>query len=200
MSQVRRIAAAVALALGASAVAAHAQLPGLPVFPAPSGMGFMVAADAGFGDAANSYALTGGIAMGRLGFTASIGSSDFDVLNSSEVTYGAQAGIHLVGGGLNPLSVGVQAGYAGVDMGVETVNRIPVGANVRFTPPMFPLKPWGVAYYDLGDGEEFRFSVGVDFNLLPGLGLHAAYDWGDTGTEQLGAFYSIGAHFKFGAR
>jgi hypothetical protein len=196
MSQVRRIAAVAALALGASAVAAHAQLPGLPVFIVPAGTGFSVAADAGFADGANTYALTGGVGLGRIGLSVSLGGSDIDVLDNTEATYGAQAGIRLFGGGLNPLAIGAQAGYASVDVGGKTSDRIPVGATIRFSPPAFPLKPWGVAYYDLGDLDEARFTIGVDFTLLPLITIRGGYDWGDKG----GDLYSIGAEFKFGAK
>ena len=42
---------------------------------------------------------------------------------------------------------------------------------------------------------EFRATVGTDFNLMLGLGVHAAYDFG-TGTNTQNG-WGVGAHFNF---
>ena len=72
---------------------------------------------------------------------------------------------------------------------------MPTPRSRGFSPPLFPLKPWGVVYYSMPEDQssEMRISAGVDFNLVLGLGVHAAYDWGDSGST-----WGIGAHFKFG--
>jgi hypothetical protein len=196
----RRFGAAAAVALvlvGAAARPAAAQiLNGVPLGVAPSGTGIVLGLDYGSpegGDAA--YGLTGGIGFSRFGVAASVGSVDFGNLGDA-TNYGAMAGMRLFGGGLNPLAIGAQAGVLSTDMTGGSVTGYNVGANVRFSPPLFPLKPWGVVYYAMNDApaeDEMRVSVGLDFNLVLGLGVHAAYDWGDSGST-----WGVGAHFKFG--
>jgi hypothetical protein len=63
--------------------------------------------------------------------------------------------------------------------------------------PLFPLKPFAVGYYVLGSKvtKEFRATIGADFNLLLGLGVHAAYDLG-TGSPTSNV-WGVGAHFNF---
>lgn len=179
--------------LAAAQIASAQIAAGMPAYPVRGGLGFSAMADAGFAENATVYALTGGVGFSRIGLQVTLGSTDFDVLGS-EVNYGAQAGFRVFGGGLNPLAIGVQAGYSRIDLGGGVTSEfIPVGASVRFSPPLFPLKPYGVVYYDAGDLEEVRISAGLDFNLLLGFGAHAAYDWGDKGST-----WGIGAHFTFG--
>jgi hypothetical protein len=187
--------AVLALLGGGSVSTAAAQIAqGVPLYPVRGGTGISAMADIGFPEGGGkTYALTGGLGLGRIGVQATVGSADPDITNvDAELTYGAQAGMHLFGGGLNPIAIGVQAGYNRVEFGGVSSDFIPVGANVRFSPPLFPLKPYGVLYYDFGELEEVRVSVGADFNLILGLGLHAAYDWGDKGYT-----WGIGAHFNF---
>jgi hypothetical protein len=194
----RRIgSAALALVLAGAVVrpAAAQILSGVPLGVAPSGTGIVLGLDYGSpegGDAA--YGVTGGIGFSRFGVAASVGSVDFGNLGDA-TNYGAMAGMRLFGGGLNPLAIGVQGGVLSTDMSAGSVTAYNVGANVRFSPPLFPLKPWGVVYYALNDNvdDEVRISAGLDFNLVLGLGVHAAYDWGDSGST-----WGIGAHFKFG--
>lgn len=194
----RRIgsAAAVALVLLAAGRPAAAQiLNGVPLGTAPSGTGIVLGVDYGnpdHGDAA--YGLTGGVGFSRFGIAASVGSLDLG--NASNATnYGGMVGMRLIGGGLNPLAIGAQAGVLSTDLSAGSLTSYNAGANVRFSPPLFPLKPWGVVYYSMPKdaSSELRFSAGVDFNLVLGLGLHAAYDWGDSGHT-----WGVGAHFKFG--
>ena len=76
---------------------------------------------------------------------------------------------------------------------------MPVGVAVRASIPLFPLKPFAVGYYTLGTKDlvtkEFRATIGADFNVLFGLGVHAAYDLG-TGTNSAKS-WAVGAHFNF---
>jgi len=201
----RRIgsAAAVALALlGAAVRPAMAQsLSGVPLGVAPSGTGINLGVDYGSPDdtygGGSAYGLTGGIGFSRFGVAASFGSLDPNNFTKT-AAYGAMVGMRLIGGGLNPLAIGAQAGGAHAEVGAITTTTYNAGASVRFSPPLFPLKPWGLVYYAMSDNssakDEVRMSVGLDFNLLLGLGVHAAYDWGNDG----GATWGIGAHFKFG--
>jgi len=196
----RRIgsAAAVAVMLLAAGRPAAAQiLNGVPLGVAPSGTGIVLGVDYGKPEGADaSYGLTGGIGFSRFGVAASVGSLNPTTAGLSNATnYGGMVGMRLFGGGLNPLAIGAQAGVLSTDLSGSNFTNYNAGANVRFSPPLFPLKPWGVVYYNMPKDEssELRFSAGVDFNLVLGLGVHAAYDWGDSGHT-----WGVGAHFKFG--
>jgi len=196
----RRIGSAVAVALvlvGAAVRPATAQiLNAVPLGVVPTGTGIMVGVDYGKPEGDGSaYGLTGGLALSRIGAQVSVGTLDPGAA-SNATSFGGQVGMRLFGGGLNPVAIGVQGGIQSFEISGSTVKAFPVGATVRISPPLFPLKPWGVAYYNLssdsGVQNEARISVGADFNLILGLGVHAAYDWGDSGSA-----WGIGAHFKF---
>ena len=198
MKRFGTVAAIAAVATLAGAGAVHAQLPGIPLEVAPSGTGIDVLADyakpnadAGGGSA---WGVAGGIGLGRVGLRAAFGGLDPDS-SSSVTTYAGLAGLRLFGGGLNPLAIGAEVGAGQFKVAGQTFTQIPIGATVSFNPPLFPIKPWGVAYYREGDSnikKEARFSVGANFNFLLGLGVHAAYDWGNSGTT-----WGVGAHFNF---
>ncbi len=194
--------AVAAVALMVTAQAASAQLAGIPYMPVATGTGIIVAADyakpssdLGGGTA---YGLTGGVGFGRFGFQASYGSRDpsGSAVGSSN-SYGGVVGMRLFGGGLNPVSVGLQVGAS------QTADIGTAGSDATFVLPgawvkvstLFPIKPFGQVYYRTGDNlpkDEARFVIGANMNLLLGLGFHAAYDWGDTGST-----WGVGAHFNF---
>ncbi|HEY2806435.1 MAG TPA: hypothetical protein VGI92_11320 [Gemmatimonadales bacterium] len=193
---------AVAAALVAvSASQAWAQLPGIPYQPVETGTGISIAADYGKPTASNSgsaYGLTGGLGLGRFGFSASVGAVK-PTGASAQTSFGGRIGIKLFGGGLVPLSVGAQVGasstkYTSIGGSVTQTVVLPA-LYVKISPPLFPLKPFGVAYYQTGNNglkKEARFTVGANFNLLLGLGLHAGYDFGSSGNA-----WGVGAHFTF---
>lgn len=194
-------AAAAVLLLGAQV--ARAQLPGMPFYPTPTGMGVMVAADYVHpGSSQNLYAVRGGLGLGPLGFTAAVGSYKPSGA-SAEIEYGATAAMKVFGGGLLPVSITAQAGFGQLRVktplgSTTTTTYMPVGAAVRANVPLFPLKPFAVGYYTLGSSgvlKEFRATLGADFNILLGLGAHAAYDLG-TGTNTQNG-WAVGAHFNF---
>jgi hypothetical protein len=201
---------AVAAALAAvSASQAKAQLPDIPYQPVETGTGISIAADYGKPDnklgGGSAYGLTGGLGLGRFGFSASVGSTKPSGL-SSTTTFGGRAGLKLFGGGLVPVSVGAQvgAGHAKTTSvgGSVTITTVLPGAYVRVSPPLFPLKPYGLVYYQTGScsstagscsiSKEVRFTVGANFNLLLGLGVHGEYDAGKSGN-----MWGVGAHFNF---
>lgn len=201
---------AVAAALAAvSASQAKAQLPDIPVQPVETGTGISVAVDYGKPDSklggGSAYGLTGGIGLGRLGFSASVGATKPTGL-SSTTTFGGRAGAKLFGGGLVPVSVGVQVGAAHAKTTVlgnsTTITTVLPGAYIRVSPPLFPLKPYGLVYYQTGScsttggtcsiNKELRYTIGANFNLLLGLGVHGEYDLGKSGN-----IWGIGAHFNF---
>jgi len=199
-------AAVAAVALMATARVASAQLSGIPYAPVEVGTGISVAvdyakpsSDLGGGTA---YGLTGGVGFGRFGLSASFGAQDPSAFSKS-TSVGGRIGMRLFGGGLNPLSVGLQVGGSstqniGVNStgGATTATYVAPGAWAKVNLPL--IKPWGQVYYTTGNNrpswskDEVRFAVGVNFNLLLGLGVHGAYDWGNTGGG-----WGIGAHFNF---
>lgn len=202
----RRIgsAAAVAVFCIAAVRTASAQLPGVPYMPVETGLGVSVAADYGMPDddfgGGSAYALTGGIGFSRFGASVSVGGAKPDGFAEAEISYGGRLGMKLFGGGLNPLTVGAQVGVSSVSydlgalLGTQRSTAVLPAAWVRVSPPLFPLKPFGQVYYVTGDNveEEARFTIGANFNFLLGLGVHAAYDWGNSG-----ATIGVGAHFNF---
>jgi hypothetical protein len=190
-------AAAVVLAFAAQT--AQAQLPGLPFYPTPTGMGVMAAADyAHPGTSQTLYAVRGGIGFGPFGVSAAVGQYKYSG-SDAKVTYGATAAMKLFGGGLVPVSIAAQAGVSQLkNLLSGTTTYAPVGVAVRANVPLFPLKPFAVGYYTLGSSnvlKEFRATIGADFNILLGLGVHAAYDFG-TGTNTQNG-WGVGAHFNF---
>ncbi len=190
---------AAAVLLGLVGQAARAQIPGLPFYPTPTGLGVMVSAD--FADPGNStslYAVRGGIGFGPFGATAVVGSYKISGF-SAQTMYGATAAMKLFGGGVLPVSIAAQAGVGQVKitstLGTSTTTFVPVGAAARLTVPLFPLKPFAVGYYTLGSSgvkNEVRVALGADFNVLMGLGVHAAYDMGKDANT-----WGVGAHLNF---
>jgi hypothetical protein len=198
-------AAVAAVALMATAKVASAQLPGiLPYSPVETGSGIYAAADYGKPSddlgGGTAYALTGGLGFSSFGFSVSAGARDPGGTGiGSSTSYGARVGMKLFGGGLNPLSVGLQVGGSqtkNIGAGGTSASYLAPGAWVKVNLPM--IKPWGQVYYLTGTDlpataeKEARFVVGVNLNLLVGFGLHAAYDWGNTGN-----IWGVGAHFNF---
>ena len=189
------VAAAVVLTL--TAQVARAQIQGLPFYPTPTGIGVMVSADYANPDGPGTVtAIRGGAGFGPFGATAVLGR----VSNgSTENAYGATAAMKLFGGGLTPITIGAQVGLGQVKYsyatGSTTVTYMPVGVTARVSIPLFPLKPFAVGYYTLGNNigdKEVRVTAGADMNFLLGLGVHAAYDYGDSGNT-----WAVGAHFNF---
>jgi len=190
------------LAGAAGATTASAQLPGIPYGPVETGLGLTVAADYGKPNddagGGSAYGLTAGLGFSRFGFSASAGMYKPEGATDSEMGLAARLGMRLFGGGLNPIQIGAQVGVSTISFPVsatadERFTAIMPGAFVKLSPPLFPLKPFGQIYYPTGDvEEELRFVVGANFNLLLGLGLHAAYDYGDSG-----GILGVGAHFTF---
>ena len=190
-----------AVALAAATSKASAQLPGIPYGPVETGTGISIAADYGKPNdkagGGSAYGLTGGIGFSNFGLSASIGAWKPTGITSAQTTLGGRLGMKLFGGGLNPLTVGAEVGASSVRFagGGGRVTAFMPGAFVKVSPPLFPLKPWGQVYYTLGNSnvtKEVRFAVGANFNLLLGLGLHAGYDFGDSGST-----FGLGAHFSF---
>lgn len=196
---------------------AAAQVAGIPYYVNPrGGTGIMAAANVGFNDDAKAVALTGGIGAGPLFITASAGQMNPDLAGADNVsTFGGTIGTKVFGGPLVPLTIGVQAGagYYSTGSGAseQKLVSIPVAVGVGLNVPLFPLKPWVAPRVQFdrstvaGSTESVMrmgVSAGVDFNLLLGLGFHAAVDHVLEKTKGAVTYaasttFGIGAHFNF---
>jgi len=199
VSQVFAVAAV--LLLGAQV--ARAQVAGVPFYPTPTGLGVMASAEYGNPSVGQvTYALRGGAGFGPLGATAVVARVKS---LSTQTAIGGTVAMKLFGGGLLPVTISAQAGVGrwkqtylqGLSMVDTTRTYAPVGVAVRANVPLFPIKPFAIAYYVLGSHvkQEARVSVGADFNLLLGLGFHAAYDIGAANGSA--KTWGVGAHFNF---
>ncbi|HTT68717.1 MAG TPA: hypothetical protein VMF70_11850 [Gemmatimonadales bacterium] len=214
MRRIGKAMIAAALPLVAGATAARAQLAGIPVYFNPrGGTGIGVSADLGFPNnnagGGTAYGVAGSFGAGPVTLTGMVGAWKGTGFGSAETSFGADLGYRLFGGGLLPVAVGVQAGYGSVKIpaigGTVTATTIPVGIALALNPPLFPLKPWVAPHMDFtsvsgggGNASNFHVSAGVNFNLLLGLGVHAAVDWGKIkGTDQTSLVWGVGAHFNF---
>ncbi|MBI4542280.1 MAG: hypothetical protein HY705_04555 [Gemmatimonadetes bacterium] len=209
--------AAMALPLVLLARAASAQaVAGIPVYyNAGGGSGVSAAAnvgkpnsDAGGGAA---YALTGALALNRLYLTASVGSYNPEGPTGAENTFGGTASLRIFGGLLMPVSVAVQGGVSVFKAGGVTQTEIPIGVAIAPSVPLFPIKPWIAPRVQLsrlsGSGSSTNatsvgLSAGVNFNMLLGLGVHAAVDIRKVSRkidadEPTAVILGVGAHFNF---
>lgn len=184
--------------------AAQAQLPGIPYQPVNTGLGLNIAGDYGKSNVSGSgsaLGLTAGIGVSNLGLQASVGTITPVSGGSSNTTFAGAAGLKLFGGGLTPVEIGAQLGASHQSVSGTSTNTIEPAAWVKVSPPLFPLKPWGQVYYvagSCGTGCTFptdtRVTVGANFNLLLGLGVHAGYDFGTKSGDA--NYWGIGAHIN----
>jgi opacity protein-like surface antigen len=206
------------LALLLSGAPLAAQVRGLPVYNSGVPRGIGLYGDVGFpNDAAgggHAFGATGRLGLGFVGVTATLAAFNPKGPEGSKTSVGATGNLRVFGGPLVPLSVTLQAGvgYAESDESATTGEdvdewRIPIGVGFALTipNPVLAIKPWLAPRIDIirlsGGGSSntdtrFGLSGGVEFNLLSGLGLHAAYDYvnGDAGNPGI---FAIGAHYIF---
>jgi hypothetical protein len=217
MRRIGKLTIAAALPLVGLATAARAQLSGIPVYYNPrGGAGIAVAGDLGFpNDSAGggtAYGVSGSLGVGALTLTGMVGSRSFKGGGSAQPSFGGNASLRLLGGGFLPAAVAVQAGYGTIRAGGVRTSTIPLGLGVSFDPPLFPLKPWIAPRWEFTRGpgatgstvnaSSFRVSAGANFNLLLGLGVHAAVDWGQVpaklrASKPSALIFGVGAHFSF---
>lgn len=190
-----------------------AQVAGIPYYVNPrGGTGVMAAANLGFADDGKGIALTGGVGAGPLFITATAGQFNPDVTGAANVTtFGGTVGTKLFGNPLVPLTIGVQAGagYFSSGSGATTSRlvTIPVALGVGLNIPLFPLKPWVAPRVQFNRATvgtttvsqtRMGVSAGADFNLLLGLGFHAAVDHIlKKDSSPATTTFGIGAHFNF---
>ena len=172
--------------------------------------GIFIAGDVGFpNDAAGggeTYAATGGLGLGMLGFTATLGSTSPSG-GSSDAVYGGTANLRLIGGPLVPFFVNLQAGAGYGDLDGAKTTHIPVGVGLGLTIPLpvFGLKPWFAPRWDYTsvsgtvdeDHSGFGYSAGLDIAFIFGLGLRTAYDAVDIDGETVST-WSVGAKWTLG--
>jgi len=227
MRRIARITAAAAIPLAALATAAQAQLAGIPVYFNPrGGTGVGIAANVGFPNSdaggGTAYGLSGSVGAGPITISAMVGAwKQTDIPGcsscswaSAQTSFGGALAYRLFGGGLLPVAVAAQVGYGYVKAPAVSIipgysiTSIPIGVGISLDPPLFPLKPWIAPRYQItnyGSGwpsntSNFAVSGGVNFNLLLGLGVHAAVDWQQQkfgGTTYTPLIWSVGAHFNF---
>jgi opacity protein-like surface antigen len=88
-----------------------------------------------------------------------------------------------------------------------SVLHFPVGVGFALTipNPVLAIKPWLAPRVDVtrtkvngvsDTDTQFALSGGLEFNLLSGLGFHAAYDYRTGGSSHPGVF-GVGAHYTF---
>jgi hypothetical protein len=192
---------------------------GIPYYVNPrGGTGVSAAANVGItrsptDSRSKAYALTGGVGAGPLFITASVGTLNPDAAGEENVsTFGGTVGMKLFGGGLMPLAIGLQAGVGYAKSDGVTLLSVPVAVGVGLNVPLFPLKPWiapriqfmraSATGFPSETENRMGISAGVDFNMLLGLGVHAAVDYmpkKGSGADELPASTTIGvgAHFNF---
>jgi len=216
MRRISKLTIAAAVPLVGLATAARAQLSGIPVYYNPrGGAGVGIAGDLGFPNdkagGGTAYGVAGSLGTGPLTLTGLVGSRSFKG-GSAQASFGGNAALRLFGGGFLPAAVAVQGGFGTIKAGGVRTSTIPVGLGVSFDPPLFPLKPWVAPRWEFTrvsgltggtvNASSFRVSAGVNFNLLLGLGLHAAVDWGQVpakldASKPSALSIGVGAHFNF---
>jgi hypothetical protein len=205
------------LCLTAGNPVAEAQVRGIPVNNSGVASGIALYGDVGFPDEeagkGTAYALTGRAGFGAFGATAMISTFDPQGNGGSDVSLGATLNYRIIGAPLVPLSATLQGGigYSKPDLSIlpddETELRFPVGLGFALTipNPALTIRPWIAPRVDVvkvsGGGvseteTNFALGGGVEFNLLNGFGLHAAYDrvfleGGDP------SVFGVGAHYAF---
>jgi opacity protein-like surface antigen len=194
-----------ALAVCSLAAPASAQVLGLPVYNHGVGSGISVNGDVAYPndehfDAEGTvYAVTGAMALGPIGLTATMASSSPHE-GESHSTFGGTANFKLFGGPLIPIGVNFQAGAAWTTIpganfggvGDLDIISVPVGIGVSATIPTpgVSIKPWIAPrmQYTRSTGDvddsatDFGLSAGVNLGLLMGLNARVAYDYINTDT------------------
>ncbi|MEO5800873.1 MAG: hypothetical protein ABIZ70_10395 [Gemmatimonadales bacterium] len=187
--------ALVLLLLGGALVSAPAasQSLGLPVINHGVPTGINLAVDAGFSNADAGKATTVGasasVGLGFVGVTGTIARYNPKVGDGIWAP-GVSGSLRLFGGPLIPIKVTALVGVSHWSVGGTKVTHVPVSLGIAATIPSpgFAIKPWVAPRidivartFDTGDvgnsGEShFGISGGIDFTLLSGISLRAAYD------------------------
>ena len=213
----------VALAFAAAsllAVPARAQVLGLPVYGAGVSSGISLNADYGFattdpGSAkAKTIGLTGGVALGPLGVTATYASTNPEGAGDNQSSLGATANMKVFGGPLIPVSVNAQVGVGywnvkdgfapGVDQKYVNV-PVSLGIALNIPTPGLSIKPWiapRMQYSRTSGGADdsqtkFGISAGVNLGLIGGINGRIAYDQISLDNNVKNKVFSVGLGWNF---
>ncbi|HEU4588588.1 MAG TPA: outer membrane beta-barrel protein [Gemmatimonadales bacterium] len=199
------------LALVLGAMPAAAQVRGLPVYNSgiPTGLGFF--GDLGFPNTAagkgTTFAGTARLGAGPFGVTGTLSRFDGSGLNPNLTGVGGTVNYKFFGGPLVPLTATLQAGLGYDKLNDVKSYHVPVGVGFALTipNPVLAIKPWIAPRVDVArtsvagtssTNTNFGLSAGVEFNLLNGVGLHAAYDrLFVTGDDP--NIFAAGLHYQF---
>jgi len=201
-----RPAAAVFLTLTllSSAPPARAQRLGMPVWNSVgAGTGFLVALDAGFPkDRDTNYAIRAEAGVGPIRAGVSRGVFTGGSASGDQELTAVTGAFRMVGGGLNPVAMNTQAGYAHGADDVSVFKRYTASVGLGVNPPLtgFTLRPWispGLRVTHRSGAESgttTRFGVAGGLDATFGLlGGHVGFDR-EAGETTVGA----GVHVAFG--
>jgi hypothetical protein len=164
-----------------------AQVRGLPVVNngVPTGIG--LAADVGFANAnagkGTTYGASGALGLGFVGIGAALSRTEPET-GEPGWSQAVSASLNILGGPLVPIRVTVMGGMGRWDDNGFTTTRIPVSLGLSATIPLpaLAIKPWIAPRYErlnfengLND-DRWGIAGGIDFAMLNGLSLRAAYD------------------------
>jgi hypothetical protein len=207
---------ALTLGTGAGVTPLLAQNPGLPVYNmgVPKGVGLY--GDIAFPNEAagkgTAYGATLRAGFGDLGATATVSADNPDGPAGSEAAVGGTLNYRLLGGPLVPLSVTLQAGASyskpGEAPNEASLYHYPIGIGFALVipNPVLAIHPWLAPRVDIvhtsaagaSDTEtNFGLSGGLEFNLLNGFGIQAAYDRVFAKDRADPATFGLGAHYTF---
>lgn len=221
--------ASTVLVLALVAQPAMAQLNSIPVYFNPKGgTGLMLAADYGKGlndesGKNGAFAARASLGIGPFSFGGGVGAVQGGGVTGDdyEIQYMGNAALRVLGGGLMPVSVSLQAGvgFTSIDADGADFLTIPVGLGIAVNVPTpgFSVDPWVAARYTLHrssigalpsfDQNAVGLSGGIDLNFLMGLGLHLAADWESIGSKTVSPTFTalkttplvfgIGLHYVF---
>ena len=216
----RRTLAVAFAAASLVAVPARAQVLGLPVYGAGVGSGISLNADYGFltvdpgASKAKTIGLTGGVALGPLGVTATYASTNPDGAGDNQSSLGATANMKVFGGPLIPVSVNAQVGVGywkvkdgfapGVDQKFVNV-PVSLGIALNIPTPGVSIKPWiapRMQYTRSTGGADdsqtkFGISAGVNLGLIGGINGRIAYDQISMDNNVKNKVFSVGLGWNF---
>jgi hypothetical protein len=214
MRETVRTVVVLALTLGAAPLAA--QNPGLPVYNMGVPRGIGLYGDIGFpNDAAGkgtAYGATARAGFGDIGVTATVSADNPKGPAGSEAAVGGTLNYRLLGGPLVPLSVTLQAGasYSKPGQGAleQSLYHFPIGIGFALVipNPVLAIHPWLAPRLDIvrtsatggsNTDTNFGLSGGLEFNLLNGFGIQAAYDRVFAKDVADPATFGLGAHYTF---
>ena len=226
MRETVRTVVVLALTLGAGTAPLAAQNPGLPVYNMGVPRGIGLYGDIAFPNEAagkgTAYGATVRAGFGDLGATATVSADNPKGSGGSDMAVGATLNYRLLGGPLVPLSVTLQGGFSyskpgedfvtapggGQLVGEHSLYRYPIGIGFALVipNPVLAIHPWLAPRVDIARTSDngvsntetnFGLSGGLEFNLLNGFGIQAAYDrvFAKDGADP--ATFGLGAHYTF---